>query len=61
MKTIFTIIAMTSVLALAGCSTHHAHSSGGDSSFKAYMKANEAANTSNMMKITPIPLSPNKK
>ncbi|OCB02653.1 hypothetical protein BBC27_12070 [Acidithiobacillus ferrivorans] len=58
MKTFFTVTAMAATMALAGCSSHHAHRhhQSEPASFKAYMKANDAANTSNMMAITPIKL-----
>ncbi len=56
MKAIFIAITMAAAMALAGCSSHHAHPNHQPASFKAYMKANDAANTSNMMAITPIKL-----
>ncbi len=56
MKTIFTVIAMAATMALAGCSSHHARTHHQPASFKAYMKANDAATDTNMMAITPIKL-----
>ncbi|OCX70911.1 hypothetical protein [Acidithiobacillus thiooxidans] len=58
MKTIITVTAIAATMALAGCSSHHAHSHHEPASFKAYMKANDASlNTpDNMMVITPIKL-----
>lgn len=56
MKTIFTVTAMTATMALAGCSSHHVHPHHQRASFKVYMKANDAANASNMMAIAPIKL-----
>lgn len=64
MNTKITFVIITaSAMSLAGCASHH-HEPHHEhhhqpSSFRAYMKANDAANTSNIMKITPIKLPAN--